>query len=303
MCAPVSEVCASAINVSRPPSNRHCRTAPDARAFLTTHAAPTSALRTRPPPRAEPRRRRRARSRQLDVTPRPGPLGRDGPRRAPSLGRASSSTGSAIAGGASHLGAGPAIVISFLLTGVACGFAALCYGEFAAMVPVAGSAYTYAYAALGELVAWIIGSDLIIEYAVGNVAVAVSWSGHFHELLRTFSLELPAWLVTDYRTAAQAGGALADGASDASCSNMCLVRSRASRSTARAGQPGVPPRAIRVGTGTGNPRAATRRLRRGGQLRCRQPLPPGSRRRPSPCRWDAAGRTARSAPPHHQAPR
>src|SRR5262249_49192252 len=70
------------------------------------------------------------------------------------------STGSAIAGGAEHVGAGPAIVLSFILTAVACGFAALCYAEFAAMVPVAGSAYTYAYAALGELVAWIIGWDL-----------------------------------------------------------------------------------------------------------------------------------------------
>ena len=83
-------------------------------------------------------------------------------------------TGSAIAGGASHIGAGPAIVISFVITGLACGFAALCYAEFAAMVPVAGSAYTYAYATLGELVAWIIGWDLIIEYGVGNVAVAIS---------------------------------------------------------------------------------------------------------------------------------
>lgn len=125
-------------------------------------------------------------------------------------------TGSAIAGGASHTGAGPAIVISFIITGVACGFAALCYAEFAAMIPVAGSAYTYSYAALGELIAWIIGWDLIIEYAVGNVAVAISWSGHFRELIRTFGLELPAWLATDYRTAIQAAGRVAEGAADAS---------------------------------------------------------------------------------------
>jgi APA family basic amino acid/polyamine antiporter len=124
-------------------------------------------------------------------------------------------TGSAIAGGASHIGAGPAIVLSFLITGVACGFAALCYAEFAAMIPVSGSAYTYSYAALGELVAWIIGWDLIIEYAIGNVAVAISWSGHFHELIRTFGLELPAWLATDYRTAIQAAGRVADGPTDA----------------------------------------------------------------------------------------
>ncbi len=88
-----------------------------------------------------------------------------------------STIGTASAGGAGHVGAGPAIILSFVLTAIACGFAALCYAEFAAMVPISGSAYTYAYATLGELVAWIIGWDLIIEYAVGNVAVAISWSG------------------------------------------------------------------------------------------------------------------------------
>src|SRR5262245_16615391 len=117
-----------------------------------------------------------------------------------------STVGSAAAGGADHLGAGPALVISFLLVGIASGFAALCYAEFAAMVPVAGSAYTYAYATLGELIAWIIGWDLIIEYAVGNVAVAISWSAYFQELLRGFGLACPEWLATDYRSAAQAAG-------------------------------------------------------------------------------------------------
>src|SRR5262249_20346352 len=111
------------------------------------------------------------------------------------------STGSAIAGGGEHIGAGPGIVISFILTAIACGFAALCYAEFAAMVPVSGSAYTYAYAALGEVVAWIIGWDLIIEYAIGNVAVAVSWSGYFTELLKIFGVNIPTWLTTDYRSA------------------------------------------------------------------------------------------------------
>ena len=124
------------------------------------------------------------------------------------------STGSAIAGGADHLGAGPAIVISFILTATACGFAAMCYAEFAAMVPISGSAYTDAYASLGELVAWIIGWDLIIEYAVGNIAVAISWAGHFRELLGHFGLQMPAWLTIDYRTAYQAAGALAEGATD-----------------------------------------------------------------------------------------
>ncbi len=121
------------------------------------------------------------------------------------------STGSAIAGGADHIGAGPAIVISFILTAIACGFAALCYAEFAAMVPVSGSAYTYAYAALGEIVAWIIGWDLIIEYAIGNVAVAVSWSGYFCGLLELFGIHVPTWLTTDYRSAHQAADAIAAG--------------------------------------------------------------------------------------------
>jgi APA family basic amino acid/polyamine antiporter len=114
-----------------------------------------------------------------------------------------SSTGTAIAGGENHLGAGPALMLSYVLVAIACGFAALCYAEFAAMIPQAGSAYTYAYATLGELVAWIIGWDLIIEYAIGNVAVAVSWSGYFQELLRGFGAALPEWLATDYRTAMQ----------------------------------------------------------------------------------------------------
>jgi APA family basic amino acid/polyamine antiporter len=121
-----------------------------------------------------------------------------------------STVGTAAAGGADHLGAGPALVLSFVLTAVACGFAALCYAEFAAMVPVSGSAYTYAYATLGEVVAWIIGWDLIIEYAIGNVAVAISWSGYFQELMRGLGLDIPTWLGTDYRTAFQSAARLAD---------------------------------------------------------------------------------------------
>lgn len=123
-------------------------------------------------------------------------------------------TGTAIVGDSVRLGAGPAIVVSFVITAIACGFAALCYAEFAAMVPISGSAYTYAYASLGELAAWIIGWDLIIEYAVGNIAVAISWAGHFRELLSHFGVHLPAWLSIDYRTAHQAAAAVAQGASD-----------------------------------------------------------------------------------------
>ena len=121
-----------------------------------------------------------------------------------------STVGSAAGGGGEHVGAGPALVLSFLLVAIACGFAALCYSEFAAMVPVAGSAYTYAYATLGELVAWIIGWDLILEYAVGNVAVAIGWSDYFQSLLSSFHVQWPAWLGTDLRSAVQAAHAVAE---------------------------------------------------------------------------------------------
>jgi len=114
--------------------------------------------------------------------------------------------GTAAAGDATRPGAGPALILSFIVTGIACGFAALCYAEFAAMIPVSGSAYTYAYATLGELIAWIIGWDLIIEYAVGNVAVAISWGNYFKTLVAGFGIVIPDWLSTDYRTAARIPG-------------------------------------------------------------------------------------------------
>src|SRR5215472_6133816 len=98
-------------------------------------------------------------------------------------------------------GAGPALVLSFLLLGGACALAGLCYAELASMIPQAGSAYAYSYATLGELVAWIIGWDLILEYAVGNVAVAISWGDYFNTLIRGFGVNLPDWLTTGYRTA------------------------------------------------------------------------------------------------------
>jgi basic amino acid/polyamine antiporter, APA family len=98
-------------------------------------------------------------------------------------------------------GAGPALVFSFLLLGGACALAALCYAELASMIPQAGSAYAYTYATLGELVAWIIGWDLILEYAVGNVAVAISWGDYFNTLIRGVGLQFPPWLTTGYRTA------------------------------------------------------------------------------------------------------
>src|SRR5204863_5233351 len=97
--------------------------------------------------------------------------------------------------------AGPALILSFVLLGVVCGLAALCYAELAAMIPQAGSAYAYSYATLGELVAWIIGWDLILEYAVGNVAVAIAWSGYLTSLLSGFGISFPDWLTPGYRTA------------------------------------------------------------------------------------------------------
>ncbi len=99
--------------------------------------------------------------------------------------------------------AGPALVLSFMLLGGVCAFCALCYAELAAMIPQAGSAYAYTYATLGELIAWIIGWDLILEYAVGNIAVAISWSDYFTTILRGVGIDLPAWLTTGYRTATQ----------------------------------------------------------------------------------------------------
>jgi basic amino acid/polyamine antiporter, APA family len=98
-------------------------------------------------------------------------------------------------------GAGPALVFSFVLLGAACALAALCYAELASMIPQAGSAYAYSYATLGELVAWVIGWDLILEYAVGNVAVAISWGDYFTTLLRGADITMPLWLTTGYRTA------------------------------------------------------------------------------------------------------
>jgi len=136
-------------------------------------------------------------------------------------------TGTAIVGDSARPGAGPAIVFSFLLTAVACGFAALCYAEFAAMVPIAGSAYTYAYTSIGEFVAWIIGWDLIVEYAVGNIGVAIGWSGHFKELMTHFGVTIPAWLATDYRSAPDAFVALGAGTNDATTQFLASAWSNA----------------------------------------------------------------------------
>jgi APA family basic amino acid/polyamine antiporter len=100
--------------------------------------------------------------------------------------------------------AGPGLMLSFVLSGLGCAFAALCYAEFAAMIPLAGSAYTYAYATLGELLAWIIGWDLTLEYAMGASTVSSGWSNHFIELLDIFNIKMPLWLAYDHWTGLRA---------------------------------------------------------------------------------------------------
>src|SRR3982751_1325118 len=96
---------------------------------------------------------------------------------------------------------GPGVIFLYIFTSVACGFAALCYAEFASTVPVSGSAYTYSYVAFGETFAWIIGWDLLMEYAIGNIAVAISWSDYFTGLLDKAGIHIPGWLTMDYFTA------------------------------------------------------------------------------------------------------
>lgn len=112
---------------------------------------------------------------------------------------------------------GPAITLLFIFTAVACGFSALCYAQFASSVPVSGSAYTYAYVSFGELIAWIIGWDLLLEYAIGNIAVAISWSDYLTGFLGGFGWNIPEYLTMDYLSASrafkEAGGLLAQGAS------------------------------------------------------------------------------------------
>ncbi|MGH9945780.1 MAG: amino acid permease [Pyrinomonadaceae bacterium] len=108
----------------------------------------------------------------------------------------------ALVGEASFRG-GPGVIFLFIFAAIACGFSALCYAEFASKIPIAGSAYTYAYASFGELIAWIIGWDLLVEYAIGNIAVAISWSDYFSRLLKTNGINIPAYFTTDYLSASR----------------------------------------------------------------------------------------------------
>ncbi|OJW13793.1 amino acid permease [Mucilaginibacter sp. 44-25] len=106
--------------------------------------------------------------------------------------------------GEASFNGGPGVTLLFVLTAITCGFSAMCYAEFASRIPVAGSAYTYAYASFGELIAWIIGWDLLMEYAIGNIAVAISWSEYFVNLLDGFHIHLPTWVTLDYFSAFKA---------------------------------------------------------------------------------------------------
>jgi basic amino acid/polyamine antiporter, APA family len=119
---------------------------------------------------------------------------------------------------------GPAISFLFIFTAIACGFSALCYAEFASMVPVAGSAYTYAYFSLGELIAWIIGWDLLLEYAIGNIAVAISWSDYFTEFLRGVGLNFPDFLSMDYVSAFRAHKAVSAAGIDLSHLSASVIQ-------------------------------------------------------------------------------
>lgn len=105
--------------------------------------------------------------------------------------------------GSAAYNGGPAVALLFVFTAVACAFAALCYAEFASMIPVAGSAYTYAYASFGELIAWIIGWDLLMEYSIGNIAVAISWSDYFTGLLAGYGVNIPQYLAMDFLSASR----------------------------------------------------------------------------------------------------
>lgn len=130
----------------------------------------------------------------------------------------------AMVGKASHDG-GPAVIFLFVFAATACGFAALCYAEFASRIPIAGSAYTYSYASMGEIIAWIIGWDLIVEYAIGNIAVAISWSDYFTGLLKGYGINIPLHFTMDFLTASRGYDAVtkavADGATLDALTRAC----------------------------------------------------------------------------------
>ncbi len=133
----------------------------------------------------------------------------------------------AMVGQASYNG-GPGVVLLFVFAAIACGFAALCYAEFASKIPIAGSAYTYAYASFGELLAWIIGWDLLVEYAIGNIAVAISWSDYFTSLLAANGINIPLHFTMDFLSAkrgfAAVGEAIAGGVTAETLQTACTAK-------------------------------------------------------------------------------
>ncbi|MGB7207872.1 MAG: amino acid permease [Pyrinomonadaceae bacterium] len=130
----------------------------------------------------------------------------------------------AMVGKASYNG-GPAVALLFVFTATACAFSALCYAEFASRIPVAGSAYTYAYASMGEFIAWIIGWDLIVEYAIGNIAVAISWSDYFTGLLKGYGINIPLHFTMDFLTASRGYDAVVKAGSTISGDNYVAALS------------------------------------------------------------------------------
>src|SRR5260370_373751 len=173
--------------------------------------------------------------------------------------------------------AGPGLMLSFVLSGLGCAFAGLCYAEFAAMIPLAGSAYTYAYATLGELFAWIIGWDLTLEYAMGASTVSSGWSNHFIELLNIFHLKMPLWLAYDHLTALGGDvscGVRSDGEVGGGAGRVSMPRPSAgcppasAAATARRRPPGPAPRAPRLSSLSARLLAPV-----GG---CVLPIPPGA---------------------------
>ena len=165
-----------------------------------------------------------------------------------------------------RLGAGPALVVSFVLLGACCALAGLCYAELASMIPQAGSAYAYTYATLGELIAWIIGWDLILEYAVGNVAVAISWGDYFKSLLSGW-VDLPAWLTTGYRTALLSADPAVHGLLDSAPNIACRVGSR----------PGISSSLKRATSSTTSISLVTSRARQVGTVTCSPSTPDWSK--------------------------
>src|SRR3954452_19390366 len=131
---------------------------------------------------------------------------------------------------------GPAVILLFIFAAIACGFSALCYAEFASKIPIAGSAYTYAYASFGELLAWIIGWDLLVEYAIGNIAVAISWSDYFTGLLANNGIHIPLHFTMDFLSAKRGFAAVTDAVAGRASADALRAACDAKDAVVRCGQ-------------------------------------------------------------------